>query len=107
MATSPRFELPEEHAMNDAVEMRIRSAAAAGWWTLLIGVAFLVVQWILYLAFMSSRPAWLLFLWGPNTSWETINQVWFWALVLFKVCLGLLALVSLWLTLWARQLRKR
>jgi len=92
--------------VNDTVEMRIRSAAAAGWWTLLIGMVFLAVQWILYLVFMSSRPAWLLSLWGPNIGWETINQVWFWALALCKVCLGLLALVALWLTLWARQLRK-
>jgi len=92
--------------MNDTVEMRIRSAAAATWWTLLIGMAFLTVQWILYLVFMSSRPGWLLSLWGPNLGWENINQVWFWALVLIKVFLGLIAFVALWLTLWARQLRK-
>jgi len=92
--------------MNDTVEMRIRSAAAATWWTLLIGMAFLIVQWILYLVFMSSRPGWLLSLWGPKLGWETINQVWFWTLVLCKVFLALLAFVALWLTLWARQLRK-
>ena len=56
--------------MNDTIEMRIRSAAAAAWWTLLIGMAFLFVQWILYLVLMSSRPGWLLSLWGPNLGWE-------------------------------------
>ena len=81
--------------MSDTVEMRIRSAAAAAWWTLLIGMAFLTLQWILCLVLTSSRPAWLLSLWGPNLGWETINQVWFWALVLFKICLGLLAFVAL------------
>jgi hypothetical protein len=98
--------LSEEHAMNDAIEIRIRSAAAATWWTLLIGMAFLLVQWILYLIFTSSRPGWLLSFWGPNLGWETVNQVWFWALVLIKAFLGLIAFVALWLTLWARQLRK-
>ena len=92
--------------MNDTLEARIRTAAAAAWWTLLIGLAFLFVQWILYLVLMSSRPAWLLSLWGPNLGWETMNQIWFWALVLFKGFLVLPAFVALWLTLWARQLRK-
>lgn len=92
--------------MNDTLEIRIRGAAAAAWWTLLIGLAFLFVQWILYLVFMSSHPAWLLSLWGPNLGWETMNQIWFWALVLLKVFLVLIAFVALWLTLWAQQLRK-
>ena len=49
-----------------------------------VSMAFLIVQWILYLVFMSSRPGWYLSLCGPNLGWETINQVWFWALVLIK-----------------------
>jgi hypothetical protein len=92
--------------MNDSFEVRIRSAAAAGWRTVLIGLAFLLVQWILYLIFMSARPSWLLSLWGPNISWEAMNQIWFWALVLIKAFLAVLAFVALFLTLWARQLRK-
>jgi hypothetical protein len=47
---------------NDTFEIKIRSAAKAGWWTLLIASGFLVVQWIAYLFLMSSQPAWLLFL---------------------------------------------
>jgi hypothetical protein len=93
--------------MNDPFEVRIRSAATAGWWTLLVGLAFLLMQWILYLVFMSARPPWLLSLWGPNIGWEAMNQIWFWALVLFKAFLALFAFVALFLTLWARQLRKR
>jgi hypothetical protein len=92
--------------MNDTTEMRIRSAAAAAWWTLLIGMAFLFAQWILYLVLMSSRPGWLLSLWGPNLGCENMNQIWFWALALLKVFLVLIAFVALWLALWARQLRR-
>jgi hypothetical protein len=34
-------------------------------------------------------------------------MVWFWAIAILKFCVWLLALVALWLTLWARQLRKQ
>jgi hypothetical protein len=93
--------------MNDVFQMRVRAAAVAGWWTLLIGVAFLSAQWLAYLAVMSHRPAWLLCLWGPDVSWSLIQSVWFWATAILKLCLWLLALLVIWLTLWARQLRKR
>jgi uncharacterized membrane protein (Fun14 family) len=93
--------------MNDVFQMRVRAAAVAGWWTLLIGVVFLSLQWLVYLAVMSHRPAWLLCLWGPETSWPLIQSVWFWATAILKLCLWLAALLVLWLTLWARQLRKR
>ncbi len=93
--------------MNSTFENRVRAAAVAGWWTLLIAVGFLVFQWIAYLLVTSTQPAWLLSLWGPDISWNTIQNVWFWIMAIFKLCLWLLALVVLWMTLWARQLRKR
>ena len=34
--------------MNDAFEKRVRAAAVAGWWTLLIAVAFITLRWICY-----------------------------------------------------------
>jgi hypothetical protein len=93
--------------MNDLFEKRVRAAAAAGWWTVLIAVAFITLQWIVYLAVMSARPAWLLSMWGPAASWPLVQQVWFWAIVVLKFVLWLMILVAIWLTLWARQLRKR
>lgn len=50
--------------MNDPFEKRVRAAAVAGWWTLLVAVSFLTLQWFAYLAVMSARPAWLVTLWG-------------------------------------------
>jgi hypothetical protein len=85
--------------------LKIRSAAVAGWWTVLVGAGFLAIQWLLYLALMSSRPGWLLALWGPGTTWETVRLLWFWAMAVFKLCLWVLALGALWLTFWARRLR--
>jgi len=93
--------------MNDAFEKKVRAAAIAGWWTLLIAAGFLTLQWIAYLLVVSSRPAWLLSLWGKEASWSTVQNVWLWFLAVFKFCLWLLTLLVLWLTLWARQLRRQ
>jgi hypothetical protein len=93
--------------MNDTFEKRVRAAAVAGWWTLLIAVAFLLIQWIVYLLVMSAHPAWVLSLWGPDTTWSFFQTVWFWGIAILKLCLWPQAIVVLWLTLWARQLRKK
>ncbi len=93
--------------MNDVFEKRVRAAAVAGWWVVLIAVAFVVVQWIAYLAVMEARPAGLLLMWGPNLDWTFVQMVWFWAVASLKFVVWLLVLIALWLTLWARHLRKR
>jgi|KBSSwiStaDraftv2_1062776.scaffolds.fasta_scaffold2047811_1 hypothetical protein len=93
--------------MNDVFQQRIRAAAIAGWWTVLIGLAFLTLVWILFLVLMSARPSWYQSLLGPGVSWEYIQHVGFWVVSIFKMCIWLMALVVLWLTLWSRQLGKR
>jgi hypothetical protein len=45
-------------------------------------------------------------LWGPGVDWNFVQHVWFWGTAAFKLCLWVLALLVIWLTLWARQLRK-
>ena len=92
--------------MNDSFEKKVRAAAVAGWWVILIAVCFLTLLWLLYLAVMSTHPAWLLALWGPDVDWHFVQNVWFWAVVAFKLCVWLMVFVVLWLTLWARRLRK-
>jgi hypothetical protein len=92
--------------MNDIFEKRVRAAAVAGWWTLLIAVLFLTLQWIAYLFVTNARPEWVKDMWGPNINWEFVQNLWFWVVAIFKMCVWLMALVVIWLTLWARQLRK-
>jgi hypothetical protein len=92
--------------MNDVFEKRVRAAAVAGWWVVLIAVAFLTLLWLVYLAVTSAHPAWLLTLWGPGVDWPFVQNVWFWAMAAFKFCVWLMVFAVLWLTLWARQLRK-
>jgi hypothetical protein len=88
--------------MDNTFRARVRAAA---WWTLLIAAAFFIVQWLGYLAAIHTRPAWILSLWAPGATWETIGPVWFDALVPMKVSLWPIAIAAVWLTLWARQLR--
>lgn len=93
--------------MNDVLEKRVRAAAVAGWWTVLVAVGFVVIQWIAYLLVMSAHPAWMLSWCGPDITWASFQTVWFWTIAILKACVWLLVLVALWLTLWARQLRRR
>jgi hypothetical protein len=46
--------------MNDPFEKKVRAAAVAGWWVILIAVGFLTLLWLVYLAVMAAHPAWLL-----------------------------------------------
>lgn len=92
--------------MDDVFEKRIGAAAAAAWRTVLVGIVLLMIQWGMYLIFTASQPAWLRRLWGPDMSWPFVKTVWFWAAAGIKAFLWILALLALWLTLWAKQLRK-
>jgi hypothetical protein len=92
--------------VNEAFETKVRAAAVAGWWVVLIGYVLLTLTWVVYLALVSARPAWMLALWGHAVSWDFLQTVSLWFLGVFKLFLWFLILVALWLTLWARQLRK-
>jgi hypothetical protein len=92
--------------MNDNFETKLRSAAVAGWWTLLIAVGIFLIQWVMYLLVVPAQPNWVLTLWGPGANWQEVRTIWFWFLAGFKVALAVVAFLLLWLTLWAKQLRK-
>lgn len=90
--------------MNDEFPKRVRSAAIAGWWTLLIFVIFLSVVWLAYLGIIAHRPPFVQSLWG-GSDWATVQAVVLWAVAVFKIILYTAAMVVVWLTLWARKLR--
>lgn len=52
--------------MNDFVK-KVRAAAVATWWTVLVGYALLTITWLVYLALVIARPEWLLTLWGGKS----------------------------------------
>ncbi len=93
--------------MNDIFEKRVRAAAIAGWWTVLIAVGFITVIWVIYLVVMSARPAWFLWMCGPDMDWAFVRIVSFCAIAFLKIVWWLMVFVVIWLTLWARQLRKQ
>jgi hypothetical protein len=92
--------------MNNTFEHTVRSAAAAGWWIVALGYGLVILSWLMYLVILATRPVWFQSLWGQDVSWSYIQNVWMWGLVIFKMCVWLLIFAVLWLTLWARQLRK-
>ena len=91
--------------MNDDFERKVRTAAAAGWWTVLAVAAVLSLQWVAYLVITSALPDWMLSLWGSR-SWDEVQHLWLLASGILKIFVLVLATLCLWLTLWARQLRK-
>ncbi|HYA13414.1 MAG TPA: hypothetical protein VEF33_03645 [Syntrophales bacterium] len=90
--------------MDDLFTKRVREAAMAGWWTLLIVVCFLLVQWFLYLFIMSRQPCWILKFWGEGFSWQNYQTLWLWGILAFKIGVLLMAIVVVWLTIWGRRL---
>ena len=93
--------------MNESFEKKIRAAAIAGWWVVLVAFVLLFITGIAYLVIMSARPAWLLSMWGQeDVSWAFVQTVSLWFMGIFKLVIWLLFLAVLWLTLWAKQLRK-
>jgi hypothetical protein len=73
--------------MNDPFEKKVRAAAVAGWWVILIGYVLLTFTWGVYLALVSARPAWMSALWGQEVSWDFMQVVSLWFLGVFKLCL--------------------
>jgi len=92
--------------MTDPFEKKVRTAAVAAWWVVLIGYALLILTWGVYLILVTARPEWMLAMWGQNVTWDFMQTVSLWFLGVFKLFLWFLFLTALWLTLWARQLRK-
>jgi len=85
----------------------VRSAAKAGWWTLLIAFCILLLSWLLYLPIMAMKPAGMLCLMGEGVTWMEIRTVWLWAMVIYKLGMAMMISVVVWLTLWVRQLDKK
>ena len=92
--------------MDDLYTQKVRAAAVAGWWTVLIAFCILLIQWLAYLL-MTWQPAGILCFWGEGISWPEIRTIWLWAMVAFKLGIAMMIFVVIWLTLWAKQLAKK
>jgi len=93
--------------MDEAFIKKIRAAAVAGWWTLLIAYILLLIQWFAYLLIMSKQLQGMLCLWGGEITWPEIRSIWLWGMAAYKLIVGAMLFVVIWLTLWARQMAKK
>ena len=93
--------------MDEIFARKLRAAAVAGWWTLLIFYCVLLIQWVAYLLIMARQPAAMLCIWGDGVTWTEIRTIWLWGMVAFKLAVGMMLFLVVWLTLWARQLAKK
>ena len=93
--------------MNQAFSGRVRAAAAAGWWAVLIAIIWLLAAWQVSMVMLSVRPQWVLRLWGGGElTWPTVHIIMlgFWAAFKLIILLGLL--VVIWLALWSCRLKR-
>lgn len=92
--------------MDEVFAKRVRDAAIAGWWTILIAAIVATVQWLGFMAVTHFRPDWVLCLWGPSMNWQHVEHIWIWFIGIFKLVIWIAVLVVIWLSLWARRLRR-
>ena len=88
--------------MTEEFEEVVRSAAVAGWWTVLIGAVWVTVAWLVWRAVIKSKPAWLMKLWGFDMSWDEVQKVMFYAMAVMKMILFVGILICIWLSLWVQ-----
>jgi hypothetical protein len=93
--------------MDEVFTRKVRAAAVAGWWTLLIAFCILLIQWLAYLLIMTKQPTGIVCFWGEGVTWPEIRTIWLRAMVAYKLVVGVILFVVIWLTLWARQLEKK
>ena len=94
--------------MDGLFETRLRAAAAAGWWTLLVAVCFLQASWWGFLALMHFASDWVMTMVGGGED-LTEADIMIVSLGIFgamKVVLLVLLLANVFLTLWSRKLRR-
>jgi len=96
----------EEMTMDELFIKKVKAAAAAGWWTVLIAYCILLIQWFAYFI-IPRQMAGMLCFWGEGITWQEIRTLWLGAMVVYKIGVAMMIFAALWLTIWARQLAKK
>jgi len=93
--------------MDEILAKKVKAAAVAGWWTVLIAYFILLIQWIAYLGIIKIQPSAILCFWCGDLTWPEIRDIWLLAMVAYKLCVAVMIFIVIWLTLWAKQLAKK
>jgi hypothetical protein len=91
--------------MEDMLQKRVRAAAIAGWWTLLVAVIFHLFVTSGFAVLMHAKPSWVTSAWG-GLSWDEIKHVGLYMIGTYRVLVWLMFLVVVWLTIWSRRLKR-
>jgi hypothetical protein len=93
--------------MNGDPARNVGAAARAAWGAVVISILWMGVEYGMWLAVLHGRPAWLLTLWGGgDVAWSTVQTGGLLFFGAFELALYLLVLAAIWLSLWARRLRR-
>ena len=84
---------------------RTRSAAWALWVTVLFGVVWMALAYLVWLAIVSTEPTWLEVFYGGG-DWAFFRSAGLWLFAAFKLLLWILVLAAVFLTFWSRRLAK-
>ena len=84
---------------------RVQTAAHAGWCTIIIAAVWLTFAWLAFLGIQCYRPGWILALWGGVT-WDQVRWIVMIFMAVAKLILFTLLMVTIWLTIWGRKLKK-
>jgi len=93
--------------MDDSYTKKVRSAAIAGWWAVLIAGLWLTAAWLIWLGILAARPGWLITLWGGQITWDEVHSVTITFMAVAKLMLLAGVWVVIWLSLWARRLNRQ
>ena len=66
----------------------------------------MTIAWLVCLAYLSARPQWLITLWGGGITWEEVHSVMIMFFGVFKLILFVGVLGTIWVTIWARKLKR-
>ena len=91
--------------MEARFSVKVKTAAVAAWWSILIAFLSILFQWLIFLYFNAHLQGLISVLLG-GFDWQLVRFIWLWSVAVLKLCMWLLLLVTIWLTLWARALAK-
>ena len=93
--------------MNDDFAKRVRTAAMAGWKTILIFAIGLLVSWGCVLVVLNVRPAIVMKMIGPGpVDWDELQRIYVWFMGVCKLIVLTALMLVVWLTFWARGLKR-
>lgn len=92
--------------MNDAFAIRVRAAATALWWTVLIAVLWVMAMWLLWMGLLHSRPDFVIWAMGGSVTGDQVHWVMIVAIMVARFFVLILILTAIWLSFWARRLRR-